>query len=57
MKLMNKEIIYDREMNIQRCYSTEYQGMKVKYIDHMGSDLCGYSQLVIDEIISYEESA
>ena len=36
---MNKEIIYDREMNIQRCYGTEYQGMKVKYIDHMGSDL------------------
>lgn len=36
---MNKEIIYDREMNIQRCYSTEYQGMKVKYIDHMGNDL------------------
>lgn len=28
-----------REMNIQRCYSTEYQGMKVKYIDHMGNDL------------------
>ena len=36
---MDKKIIYDREMNIHRCYSTEYQGMKVKYIDHMGNDL------------------
>ena len=36
---MNKEIIYNRELNIQRCYSTEFQGMKVKYIDHMGNDL------------------
>lgn len=36
---MHKEITYDRELNIQRCYSTEYQGMKVKYIDHMGNDL------------------
>lgn len=36
---MNKLFSYDREMNIQRCYSTEYRGMQVKYIDHMGSDL------------------
>ena len=35
---MNKVFIYDREMNIQRCYGTEYQGMIVQYIDHMGDD-------------------
>ena len=29
---MNKDIT-------QRCYSAEHQGMKVKYIDHMGNDL------------------
>ena len=36
---MNKVIIYDKDMNIHRCYSAEHQGMKVKYIDHMGGDL------------------
>ena len=36
---MNKVFIYDKEMNIQRCYGTEHQGMVVKYIDHMGNDL------------------
>ena len=35
---MNKVFIYDKEMNIQRCYGTEYQGMIVQYIDHMGDD-------------------